>query len=145
MVKPSISTTRRAVVVGGLALAACGVDASTADAGGDCSTAEPDASWVEVPLTELPGVELPGGSALLSKPEALLYVWVLHLADGCFTSIWSICTHGACQVAPADGGLSCPCHGSRFDLTGAVLQGPAPRALRSFPTVLRGTSVFIKR
>jgi Rieske Fe-S protein len=45
------------------------------------------------------------------------------------------CTHLGCRVRrdPATGGFACPCHGSRFDRDGAVLAGPAPRALERLP------------
>ncbi len=53
------------------------------------------------------------------------------------------CTHLGCaplaefQVGPADdwqGGFFCPCHGSRFDLSGRVYKGvPAPTNLRVPP------------
>ena len=35
------------------------------------------------------------------------------------------CTHRECIVKPVQGELRCPCHGSRFDLEGAVTKGPA--------------------
>src|SRR5207244_358997 len=35
------------------------------------------------------------------------------------------CTHRDCVVKPVQGDLRCPCHGSRFDLAGAVIKGPA--------------------
>ena len=39
------------------------------------------------------------------------------------------CTHEGCPLnPPAAGKITCPCHGSQFDLTGQVLKGPA-----SFP------------
>ena len=40
-----------------------------------------------------------------------------------------VCTHLGCAVNVATDGLSCPCHGSRFDRQGRVLQGPADRPL----------------
>jgi cytochrome b6-f complex iron-sulfur subunit len=41
-----------------------------------------------------------------------------------------VCTHLGCIVAESPEGFKCPCHGSRFDSTGNVLGGPAPRPLR---------------
>jgi Rieske Fe-S protein len=53
------------------------------------------------------------------------------------------CTHAACTVAlpSAPGGvLFCPCHGSAFSLQGAVLQGPASSALRTFTASIDATN-----
>jgi glycine/D-amino acid oxidase-like deaminating enzyme/nitrite reductase/ring-hydroxylating ferredoxin subunit len=47
--------------------------------------------------------------------------------DGTLVALSGRCTHLGCVVAFNDDEQSwdCPCHGSRFDLSGAVLQGPA--------------------
>ncbi|UCF64871.1 MAG: Rieske (2Fe-2S) protein [bacterium] len=39
------------------------------------------------------------------------------------------CTHLGCVVQSDRQGFLCPCHGSRYDRTGNVQYGPAPRAL----------------
>jgi cytochrome b6-f complex iron-sulfur subunit len=39
------------------------------------------------------------------------------------------CTHLGCTVAATPTGFACPCHGSKFDPSGEVVAGPAPRAL----------------
>jgi Rieske Fe-S protein len=49
------------------------------------------------------------------------------------------CTHQACTVAlpgTSGGAMVCPCHGSRFTVQGAVLQGPAPAPLRTFAATI---------
>jgi cytochrome b6-f complex iron-sulfur subunit len=48
-----------------------------------------------------------------------------------FHVVSGVCTHLGCTVQwrPDQRDFSCPCHGSHFDATGAVVSGPAPRAL----------------
>ncbi len=49
----------------------------------------------------------------------------------------SQCPHLGCRVNRTEGReLVCPCHGSRFDLGGNVVHGPAARGLRSLPFAL---------
>jgi Rieske Fe-S protein len=40
--------------------------------------------------------------------------------------------------------MNCPCHGSRYTLTGQVIQGPAPRALTSFSVTKDGDTLTIQ-
>jgi glycine/D-amino acid oxidase-like deaminating enzyme/nitrite reductase/ring-hydroxylating ferredoxin subunit len=51
--------------------------------------------------------------------------------DGTVHAVSARCTHLGCLVAfnAAETTWECPCHGSRFDVDGAVLQGPAVRPL----------------
>lgn len=44
----------------------------------------------------------------------------------------AICTHRACKVRGIANGFLCPCHGSMFDVAGAVMRGPARRRLPRF-------------
>jgi len=46
-----------------------------------------------------------------------------------FYAISGICTHLGCVVSKTQEGFFCPCHGSRFDHSGKVKAGPAPRPL----------------
>ena len=107
----------------------------------------PEEGWVEVPLSQHPGLREPGGHAHVRVPEALLDVVVVHAADGCHRAVWRTCTHGDCAVAwdAALGAVECPCHGSRFGLDGRVLRGPASRPLTAFRTLRVGDSLFIYR
>jgi Rieske Fe-S protein len=52
-----------------------------------------------------------------------------------YTALSSRCPHEGCPCsAPQNRVISCPCHGSRFDLTGKVLNGPATSALYTYAT-----------
>lgn len=44
----------------------------------------------------------------------------------------AVCTHLGCTVNLAGNGFHCPCHGSVFDQSGAVISGPAPASLAWF-------------
>jgi glycine/D-amino acid oxidase-like deaminating enzyme/nitrite reductase/ring-hydroxylating ferredoxin subunit len=52
-------------------------------------------------------------------------------ADGEVTAVSPTCTHLFCHVRfnDAERSWDCPCHGSRFDLDGTVIEGPAVRDL----------------
>ena len=44
----------------------------------------------------------------------------------------AVCTHLGCTVGKVEWGYQCPCHGSKFDSSGRVLAGPAPKPLPWF-------------
>ena len=54
-------------------------------------------------------------------------------AEGALHAVSAICTHRGCVVDwnAVDKSWDCPCHGSRFDYDGHVLQGPAQRELEA--------------
>jgi len=52
----------------------------------------------------------------------------------------SRCPHLGCRISAVENGeLVCPCHGSRFDLAGKNLKGPANRSLQKLDYI-RDTS-----
>ena len=61
--------------------------------------------------------------------------YLVRLKEGGFLALHRECTHLGCTV-PWDataGRFACPCHASSFDITGAVLNAPAPRPLDFYP------------
>jgi Rieske Fe-S protein len=62
-------------------------------------------------------------------PVPQVRAWLFRDDSG-FYAISGLCTHLGCTVAIKDDShFECPCHGSKFDLMGAVLVGPAERSL----------------
>lgn len=57
--------------------------------------------------------------------------YLAKLDDGGFLALSCKCTHLGCTVpwVQAEDSFVCPCHSSTFDITGAVLSGPASRSL----------------
>lgn len=83
--------------------------------------------------------EIPAEGALVYREER---VALLRQGEG-YLALSLVCTHLGCTVVVGADGLSCPCHGSRFDRQGRVLHGPADRPLRPLPVALRGGLVEV--
>lgn len=66
-------------------------------------------------------------------------VWLVRDERGWYGLV-NTCTHLGCHPSldSARGELACPCHGSRFNLKGQVLKGPADRPLNR-PYLWKGT------
>jgi cytochrome b6-f complex iron-sulfur subunit len=61
--------------------------------------------------------------------------YLARLKDGGFLALSRTCTHLGCTVPWVEKEMkfACPCHGSAFDITGNVIEAPAPRALDIYP------------
>jgi ubiquinol-cytochrome c reductase iron-sulfur subunit len=61
-----------------------------------------------------------------------------------------ICTHLGCvpterkNVTASEEGWLCACHGSRYDVSGRIISGPAPRNLDIPPYELLNNNTIIK-
>ena len=54
------------------------------------------------------------------------------------------CTHQQCVIGPFNNGVSsCPCHGSRYNLSGERISGPAPQSLRQYTISVNGNIITI--
>jgi Rieske Fe-S protein len=94
---------------------------------------------VEIAGTALSSV----GGAVLVQSVAGVFL-LSRTDDASYSAIDAICSHQSCTVTGADGNAYvCPCHGSRYDRNGRVLQGPATAALRRFTTTFTSGVVAI--
>lgn len=71
-------------------------------------------------------------------------VWVVK-KDGKLTAFSPRCTHLGCAYHwdTVQRVFVCPCHGSVFSQTGAVISGPAPRPLDRFVTRIDGDRLWL--
>jgi menaquinol-cytochrome c reductase iron-sulfur subunit len=72
-------------------------------------------------------------------------VWAVKQQDGTVTVLSPLCTHLGCGYRWDDTKrkFKCPCHGSVYDLSGAVLAGPAPRRLDVLPSRVEKGRLFV--
>ncbi|MGC1307069.1 MAG: ubiquinol-cytochrome c reductase iron-sulfur subunit [Phormidesmis sp.] len=56
----------------------------------------------------------------------------------------SMCTHNGCSVEWAETEFACPCHGSKYDASGAVTNGPATESLGTYEAKIEDDLVLIK-
>jgi Rieske Fe-S protein len=114
-------------------------DASDSSAGGSgTSGAEPTGQGSGGALVATADVPVGGGVILEAEK-----VVVTQPTEGTFRAFSAVCTHQACTVASVrDGLISCPCHGSTYDVTdGSVQNGPATRPLKEIAVTVEGDQV----
>jgi menaquinol-cytochrome c reductase iron-sulfur subunit len=71
--------------------------------------------------------------------------WVVKLSDTEVVAYSPQCTHLGCayRFEESKGEFVCPCHSTNFSIDGAVLNGPAPRALDRYPVKVQGSRLLI--
>lgn len=89
-----------------------------------------------------------GGTAyssfIIVRNEALKYpVCVYRQTDNDYTALWMRCTHQGSELQASGDVLQCSAHGSEFTSKGEVRNGPADRALRTFPVIVTNNEIFI--
>ncbi len=86
----------------------------------------------DVPEAGAAPLNIPSGRFWLSNPTA----------DGSntegFVALYGVCTHLGCLPKWVDTNhrFECPCHGSKYQLDGNWIEGPAPRSLDRFKTTI---------
>ncbi len=97
---------------------------------------------IRIDLTSQAALAATGGWLLVIDAQTL----VVNVG-GSYRAMTSVCTHSACDRnwTFSNSKFTCTCHGSEFDTSGNVLQGPANQPLRSFTTGLNGTVLTVTK
>ena len=77
------------------------------------------------------------GQSLVTPTPGLdgVPILIVRSAARRFVALSMLCTHEGCPVNPPAGGIiTCPCHGSQYDLDGRVRKGPAQFPLARYDT-----------
>ena len=127
-------------VVGAATLAACGGGSNSASPTGSADSAAAGSAGSAKDVVKVADIPVGGGTVLHATK-----VVVTQPKAGEFKAFSAICTHMGCTVAGvANGTITCPCHGSTYDMaTGQVTGGPAPAPLPSKTVTVSGGSITI--
>lgn len=70
-----------------------------------------------------------GGFLLISQADTM----AVNVDGSTIRAFTSTCTHQQCTINRFDDGVfQCPCHGSQYNTSGEVVQGPAPDPLTEY-------------
>lgn len=83
-------------------------------------------------VADLPELAADGGVARVEIEGEDASLFIVRDQNS-YHALSPICTHRGCTVEARSARFVCPCHGSTYSRTGAVLRGPAEEPLASFP------------
>tara|TARA_B100001540_G_scaffold307994_1_gene322026 strand:+ start:1607 stop:2098 length:492 start_codon:yes stop_codon:yes gene_type:complete len=101
---------------------------------------------VDMSLSENSALQVVGGTIALPSNPIDSHGMLLYRKSEDIMKVYSRnCTHANCTIdAYSSSGVSlCSCHGSRFDLNGNVIDGPAEDPLKQYNATISGNIVTI--
>jgi cytochrome b6-f complex iron-sulfur subunit len=99
----------------------------------------PAARELTIDLTSPAYTNLAAEGSAIIKDNLL----IIHAGLDNYVALSKICTHEGCVVGYIGTEVVCPCHGSRFSISGSVLAGPATSPLKKYTTTLSGNILTI--
>jgi Rieske Fe-S protein len=70
-------------------------------------------------------------------------ICVYRFNENEYSALWMRCTHQGTELQVFGDKLQCPAHGSEFDNTGGIQNGPADVKLRTFPITIEDDQLKI--
>jgi Rieske Fe-S protein len=136
---------RRRFLVLGAQLTVTAGAASAATGCAPKATVQPTGGELRLNLADYPEVANPGTTMHLDVQGHKDPLMLVHHPDGRYLVVSRKCTHMGCKLSFTDVSktLDCPCHGSRFELTGEVVNGPASEPLRSYVVAMEGDTLVV--
>lgn len=108
--------------------------------------ASPVENKIELTIDAANPLNLTGGILLLVYNNGDNGVLLQRISATEIKAITAVCTHEGCIIdlfSTEENNFGCPCHGSRFNLNGGVVQGPADAPLKSFLTTIENNLLTI--
>lgn len=131
-----------AAVVTVPALSSCVPEVSPA-AYVDLAVPELSGSKVILSLTKYPELARPGGAIIIRHSSLPSSILVTQSLSGAFKATSALCSHVGCPLGFDGTDIVCPCHLSKFDTAGNVLQAPATVKLQAYAATSDGANVTV--
>ncbi|MFT7578679.1 MAG: Rieske Fe-S protein [Myxococcota bacterium] len=98
-----------------------------------------------IDLEKFPQLKEAGGLVRVEAKDGDARMMVLRRPDKSLVALSMECTHVGCDLdfVKAKRQFECPCHGSRFDLNGTVLEGPAEDPLPRYTVEETATGIQV--
>jgi cytochrome b6-f complex iron-sulfur subunit len=132
----------------GIALGGAVLDLTNIQTVRASSRAVKGAKYREIPLMiqDTPELKAVGGAYHLEIEDLEKNIIVAHVSEGKYVAVDMKCTHKGCDVSyeASTKSFACPCHGSKFDLTGVPINGPASKPLQSYAVSVTDTEVILQ-
>lgn len=110
--------------------------------GGNGNGISVNGNTISIDLNIQQGLRTAGNWLLITNTRTLV-----ANVNGSYVALTSVCTHSGCfdSWTFGDNRFTCRCHGSVFDPSGRVLQGPASAPLQQYTAQVSGTNLIITR
>lgn len=98
-------------------------------------------SGIEIDLTDSAYSALAAVGGFAYKGDIIVF----RTSETSYMALSKLCTHSQCTITynHSSGNLPCPCHGSKFNTSGGVINGPAATNLKSYTVAKSGNILKI--